>query len=177
MQADENVGGQRPQHRFAYPYISRRVLMPMGAGLIVVVLASGGYLLLHRPNPIPAAIRQASSFPIYYPANPAPNTVLKAGSVHASNGVVVFDLTNNSSHQNIQVTQQPLPPKFDPKVTFQHANLPTAVSPIGTIYDLSFKDQSRFMITTTSSLIFISSTPKITDGQLQSIVNGLKASK
>jgi hypothetical protein len=150
-------------------------------GLVVLVLIAGAVALWHftlgKPNnPLPASIRQSTSYSLYYPAKEPVGYSVDQSTIKSVNGVVTYNLTKPDSSP-IVVTQQATPKGFDPKSLFQHNPLPTTISPLGTIYDLSYKNQTRFMINSADSLIFISSDGKITNAQLQQIVQGLKVSK
>jgi hypothetical protein len=170
MDAEQIKSHPKPRRK-AIIWISLAVV------ILIIIVASAIVLLRSTPDPIPADVRDAVPFSVYYPAKPAPGMSLKTSTIRTSGNTVFFDLTNTANNQPVEITQQPLPKNFDPQVMFEHGNIPTTISPLGTIYDLSFKTQSRYMITTPTALIFISATPKITNAQLQSIVNGLQAPK
>ncbi len=148
------------------------------ASVLLIIIVSGAILLLsYSADPIPANVRDGVPFSVYYPAKVPSGVTLKASTIRASGSTVFFELANAATGKPIQVSQQPIPKNFDPQVMFEHSNVPTTISPLGSVYDLSYKTQSRFMVVTPNSLIFVTSTPKISDAQLQSVVNGLKVSR
>lgn len=150
-------------------------------GLICLAIIAGILVLwrytVNRPSdPLPASLRQSVSYAIYYPTKEPAGYKFDSSSIQNSNGALSYSLTKPGS-QPIVITQQATPKNFDPKAMFQHNPLPTTISPLGTIYDLSYKNQSRFMVDSTDSLIFISSGSKLSNSQLHQIITGLKQSK
>ncbi|MBW4061792.1 hypothetical protein HJC99_04460 [Candidatus Saccharibacteria bacterium] len=172
MADDEQSISKRPPIKLKPALLAPIVL------IILAGLGSGTWLLYTRhSNPIPTSIRDASAYKLYYPtAEPASYTLDKS-SIKQSAGTVSFSLKSGANKPTIVVTQQTLPPNFDAQAMFAHSSLPTTVSPIGTIYDLTFKTESRYLVVAPKSLIFLGSTPKMTNGELQTIINGLKLSQ
>lgn len=151
------------------------VLITSGA-VIVALIGTGSWWFLGRThNPIPSEIRNSVSFPLYYPTAEPRGYALNTTSFRNSGGTIFYDLSGSGGH-SIIVSQQAPPKNFDPKEMFAHNPLPTTISSLGTIYDLSYKNQSRYMLVATNSLVFISSTPKISNAQLKQIIDGLKVS-
>lgn len=148
-------------------------------GLVVLAAVAFGVWHLvksHHSNPLPATVRKSVSFSLYYPTAEPAGYHLDSSSIKSAGGTVSYNFVRPPQNP-IVITQEAFPKNFDPQTLLQHNNLPTTVSPLGTVYDLSYKNQSRYMISANSSLIFISSNTKISNAQLQQIVNGLKASK
>ncbi len=147
--------------------------------LIIVAVAAGSWWLiaLRSSSPFSAGIKSSVSFALYYPTTEPKGYRLDPSSIINSRGTVFYNVTASSGKPPIKVSQQQIPKNFDPKVLFGHNPLPSTISPIGTVYDLSSKDQSRYMVTASDSLIFISSTGKISGSDLQLLIKGMKIAK
>jgi hypothetical protein len=165
------------QHHYTAPERRAKSLLVAGLSVLIVVGIGATVIIAQRNHdPIPASILQANQTALYYPTAEPSGYKLDTSTIRQSGSVVLYDFKNPTNHTGIEVTQQPTPQNFDPSVMFSHNPYPSTVSPLGTVYDLSFKNQSRFMLVAQHSLIFISSTPKISNTTLQLIVNGLKSS-
>jgi hypothetical protein len=156
-------------HKRGFKWIVLIIIAAVGAGAFWQVQGEA-------KSPFSDQIKSSVAFPLYYPTDTPDGYKLDANTIKNYQGSIFYDLTKQNSH-SITISQQPRPQGFDAKSLFQHNPYPTTISPLGTIYDLSYKNQSRYMITAPSSLIYVTSTPKITNVQMQQIVNGLKTSK
>jgi hypothetical protein len=179
QQPDDNENIEKPQSSSseATPNRNKRInkfVVLAAAGTILVILIVGFLVIASHANPIPQNVIQSVSFPVYHPTSEPTGYKLQISSVTSNNGSVFYNLIDSQTKQSIQVSQERLPAAFNPQVMFSHNPLPTTISPLGTVYDLSFQNQSRFMIMAPKSLVFVSAKPKISDAQLQQLIDGLK---
>jgi hypothetical protein len=154
----------------------RRLVGLLIVTVLVLVLGVTYFAFAASADPIPASIVKSVSFPLYHPIAAPAGYNLQKSTIKSIDGTVFYTLSNSQTKQSIQISQQPIPTGFNPQVMFSHNPLPSTISPLGTVYDLSFKGQSRFMIMAPKSLLFVSATPQISDALLQQIINGLKTS-
>jgi len=155
----------------------RRNIILLGCAISIVLLsvAIGAKLLIgHRATPpLPKQLISQASFPIYYPSKLPEGYVLKTGSVGGDSSAVYYTLTNGTDKSAITVTLQATPSKFDASQIIGKNPIPTTITPVGTLYNLSTGGSSKYMLSTGRTLLFITSPTTIEGKSITTITNSL----
>ena len=78
-----------------------------------VILGVVVYMVfIYKPNPIPASIREAASFTVYYPGQLPSGISVDKSSISYGQGVLIYKFTSNNS-SSLVVSQQVKPENFD----------------------------------------------------------------
>ena len=137
--------------------------------VMMVVLGIGAttyWLLVGRQaSPLPRTVVAQVDFPVYFPSPMPSGYTLKADSAGGDNNTVYYTLTDGTDKTAITVTIQATPAKFDASQLIGKNPIPTSISPVGTLYNLSTGGSSKYMLTTGKTLLFITS-PKEIDGKV-----------
>ena len=161
----------------------RRLLVSAGA-LVLIFLLGLGVVLISRyfsvaPNPIPISVRQAVSFPTYYPnTNKLPSGyVLDKSSISASQNALVLSITYG--HANLIVfTEQPLPKSNDLQQFYaQHIPLRTNLTTSIGQAAISALDNKTFVsLPSTKTWIIITAPTNINQSLLKQVILSIRKS-
>lgn len=144
--------------------------------LLIVVAAVGVLIYTHRSSsPLSAYARQIS-FPLYYPSKLPDSYYLNAKTISLSSDLVFYELNSTSQKPALVITQQSMPDGFDAKKLVGEKASALAV-PVGTLYDISAGKQSKYMLTTGTTLVFISTLKKVDASAVNALASSLQQVK
>ena len=148
----------------------------LGFALALAALAAGGtyvYNLMRRvPDPVPASIRQAVNFPVYYPAQLPMGAYIDKKSFSESQGVVVFTVVYDTN-KRLVFTEQAPPPDYDYQSLQGDAKKMS--SSIGDAYAGALGNNTAVTIHNDKAWVIIGIPSEIDTSKLQTILNGLTA--
>lgn len=168
MEEAEKPAEKPPRRR-----MKRRVWVILA---VLIALAVFGIRMLSakEATPLPKELLSQIDFGAYFP-DPMPNGLqFVAESPAYSGGVLAYNVRKTDG-TDIAISMQKLDSKFNPQLMFSKNPVPTSTTKIGTSYNLSSKEQSRYMITANNTtLIFVSTEGLTDDTTMVSIVESLK---
>jgi hypothetical protein len=155
----------------------RKKIIILGCVISIVLLAAiiGAKLFIGHSDapPLPQQIITQASFPLYYPASLPTGYALKVDSVVGDSNAIYYTLADITGKNDITVTLQATPASFDAAKIVGSNPIPTSITPVGTLYNLSIGGKSKYMLSTGKTLLFITS-PKTIDGKtLNTLANSL----
>jgi hypothetical protein len=139
--------------------------------MVLVTAAIGSWLIFGRAAvpPLPKQIISQANFPLYYPSTLPESYTLKADSVGGDSNTTYYALTDSTGKNVITITMQATPATFDASKIIGGNPIPTTITPVGTLYNLSTGGSSKYMLVTGRTLLFITS-PKTIDGKIMNTI-------
>lgn len=140
--------------------------------MILAAAGAAALIYTHKSSSPLSKYAYQVSFPVYGPAKLSAGYTLNPKSINVSGDLLVYSLAGTSKKPTLVVTQQSTPADFDAnKLVGKNAS--ALAVPTGTLYDISAGEQSKYMLTTGTTLIFISSDSKVENGVVNSLASDL----
>lgn len=143
--------------------------------IVVLALGAGGTLIyMHQRDKTPLDKYTALvNFPVYYPSSFPAGYTLDKTSISINGDLVVYQLIGtNPKNPALVFTQQAMPADFDAnKMVGKNAS--ALGVPTGTLYDISAAQQSKYMLTTGPTLLFINANSKVDAKMINTTVSSL----
>lgn len=157
---------------------SRRALWFWLTGIIILCTLAAGSILVwrhaHQSKSPLASYAQKTNFPLYYPTFIPDGYALADNSVKASPQLVSYTLSAQGK-PSVTVTLQPVPSGFDASAIIGKNPIPTQGIPIGSLYDISTGQQSKYFVTTgNGTLVFINSSGKAKKSFINALAQSLQ---
>jgi hypothetical protein len=151
----------------------KNIIIVCAVSILLLVGSIGGWLLFGRTDapPLPKQIIAQADFPLYFPSTLPTGYTLKVNSVGGDTSAVYYTLVDATGKKAITITMQATPASFDASKIIGSNPIPTTIIPIGTLYNLSTGGTSKYMLNTSKTLLFITSSTAI-DGK---IINAITA--
>lgn len=157
----------------------RNIIIVCSVSILLLAGSIGGWLLFGRTDapPLPKQVIAQANFPLYFPSTLPTGYTLRANSVGGDDTTVYYTLTDGTDKGAITVTLQSTPTSFDPSQIIGKNPIPTTITPVGTLYNLSTGGSSKYMLTTGKTLIFITSSTMIDGKIINTITNSFSEAK
>lgn len=148
----------------------------VGAGILLLVLLGGLYIyrtVVDRPILDPA-ITSRADFPVYAPSALPSGYNVKDDSTSINKGVLVYTIESEKADPAITITVQPWPTGFDMSKLVEGGSVSGTAVNVGTLYNLSTENSTKYLLNMGSTLIFLTSPQKVDTGIIHALVNSLE---
>lgn len=144
------------------------------AALLLVVIAGCTALFLFNQNQsiVDAATVSKVNYDVYVPEQ-IPDEYKLEGKASESNGIISYSIDKKNG-KKVTFTLQQLPAGFDMTKMIGDSKMKAIDTELGSMYDMSAGGSSRFMISTGSTLIFITSSINLESNFVRDLVNTMR---
>lgn len=170
LQAVKRHKGRRVRLKFRYKALIGVTLLTSIAGVAVY------YQNSNQPI-IDKTVVSKAKFTVYSPSKPPEGYTLAKESVRLDDQTLSYKFVGNDQNRVITVTVQPLPSNFDMARLIGGGSVPSSVTQNGTLYNLSTKSNSQYLLNTGDSLVFFTSTTPIDSATISHLANSLTRQK
>ena len=156
--------------------LTKRTIRWMAVLVIAVIIIAGvviGYIVWSSHSVIERQIIREADFPVYAPRSEPDGFVVSREETRLGGGVLSYVLTNEATGKDITVTVQPRPSDFDMSQMTKGGSVESVVTQNGTIYNLSVAGSARFLLNTSDTLVFLTSSESVEIATVTVLVNSL----
>lgn len=155
--------------RIKKPVYSIVVLLVLTLSISASVVV---YWWLNRPL-IDKSIVKDATFPVYIPKEAPEGYKLDSGQTKLDSDMLVYEFVSQDHGGRVVVTVQPMPTSFDMQKLIGSGSVSSTSTELGALYDLSVSSNSKFLLDTGDTLVFLTSDRRIETSTITAIANNL----
>ena len=142
----------------------------------VVLIAGGFYIWQSQRSIIDRSVVSQANFPVYLPESLPNDYQVDNQATEVNDNVLIYKINNPKTGSHITTTVQPWPTGFTMSKMVEGGSVRSTAMQVGTLYDLSTANSTKYLLDAGSTLIFITSPNKIDAAIIHSLVDSLKKS-